>query len=712
MHITLSNFSARTLEIDTKNHTYLTKIIKHEITTRDDIQHHTIPRWKQDRELLTVPFTTRILDEIPLTAILKESFTPEHLPNGVFENNNLPLIVFANTHTIGSMLFNVKHNLKDMTMSQLQDVDHMSCDCHKPEYKPFINDKLKHVASCDLNFVRDPPLRHAMDHGTKFRPTMTHYTQKVEMWLNKDIHISATGTFAQHLKPRHPNPPNDLTNKTSHPHKITDPSHLKPAKAETLGLIYLAIDNYIKKLAHKEEMDPDMFNQFRNTFMTHLETYLDRIKSIDSHPIENTPIPHKAILNLRKKWTITSCDKLSQTYCILCPKLTMQWLIKEHFPEGMDTPGNDPTYQQLNTSQETELTRLSKLQHNLGMVWKPQHTPKPIPGSTEPPPKPEPTLGEPAITVKQHKTPPKPRTLVDCSSFILRPLSLLVTNALAALEPVLKHLWQKTFGALPHELQPLFPILTSSYDIPGIVERVNRHMSHKQDYTCRKTTADCTQMYTKIPIEDCLQQHYQLIDKCFEIQNSDEYKEHGGYTVPTDDPAYHRRAVGVQINRTKSSNAGIMVGQQKGRWNWVYRSDLHKNATLPNGKLKAKGQYEFFVSCHLLKKWLRLLLNNVIISFGQDIVLKQRIGLPMGIAPAVFCANYYCFAYEFEFFKQLIDQRHHPLLQEFCFYSRYVPPNVLSKCPSLRCHAGCSLRRFKCFLNACTGSRGRTPRKP
>ena len=210
-------------------------------------------------------------------------------------------------------------------------------------------------------------------------------------------------------------------------------------------------------------------------------------------------------------------------------------------------------------------------------------------------------------------------------------------------------------------------------------------MSHKQDYTCRKTTADCTQMYTKIPIEDCLQQHYQLIDKCFEIQNSDEYKEHGGYTVPTDDPAYHRRAVGVQINRTKSSNAGIMVGQQKGRWNWVYRSDLHKNATLPNGKLKAKGQYEFFVSCHLLKKWLRLLLNNVIISFGQDIVLKQRIGLPMGIAPAVFCANYYCFAYEFEFFKQLIDQRHHPLLQEFCFYSRYVDDilslrnNVLEK---------------------------------
>ena len=46
----------------------------------------------------------------------------------------------------------------------------------------------------------------------------------------------------------------------------------------------------------------------------------------------------------------------------------------------------------------------------------------------------------------------------------------------------------------------------------------------------------------------------------------------------------------------------------------------------------------------------------------------------MGIAPAVFCANFYCYTYELDFFHQLITpgNTQYTLLSEFRLYSRYV----------------------------------------
>jgi hypothetical protein len=50
----------------------------------------------------------------------------------------------------------------------------------------------------------------------------------------------------------------------------------------------------------------------------------------------------------------------------------------------------------------------------------------------------------------------------------------------------------------------------------------------------------------------------------------------------------------------------------------------------------------------------RLLCNNSYVRFG-DTYFKQTKGIPMGINPAVFMANYYLFFYEFTFVKQLVD---------------------------------------------------------
>jgi len=49
-----------------------------------------------------------------------------------------------------------------------------------------------------------------------------------------------------------------------------------------------------------------------------------------------------------------------------------------------------------------------------------------------------------------------------------------------------------------------------------------------------------------------------------------------------------------------------------------------------------------------------LILRNAYVAFGQK-VFRQVTGIPMGVNPGVFVANYYLFAYEFDFVKQLVD---------------------------------------------------------
>lgn len=51
---------------------------------------------------------------------------------------------------------------------------------------------------------------------------------------------------------------------------------------------------------------------------------------------------------------------------------------------------------------------------------------------------------------------------------------------------------------------------------------------------------------------------------------------------------------------------------------------------------------------------INLLVQNSYVRFGASLFHQTR-GIPMGINPAVFMANYYLFHYEFRFVKQLAD---------------------------------------------------------
>jgi len=71
------------------------------------------------------------------------------------------------------------------------------------------------------------------------------------------------------------------------------------------------------------------------------------------------------------------------------------------------------------------------------------------------------------------------------------------------------------------------------------------------------------------------------------------------------------------------------------------------------GTHRMKGKFYVFDLQHA-QCLIRLLCENSYVRFGDNYFHQDK-GIPMGINPAVYMANYYLFAYEYMFLQQLVD---------------------------------------------------------
>ena len=90
-----------------------------------------------------------------------------------------------------------------------------------------------------------------------------------------------------------------------------------------------------------------------------------------------------------------------------------------------------------------------------------------------------------------------------------------------------------------------------------------------------------------------------------------------------------------------------------------------------NGKLEGLG-FEFCLNRDQLVCWLKTVIENTYITIGKDIVLHQSKGLPMGIPPAVWMAQIFCFMAEIRFMRRLLRAQRFDIIDSFRFTSRYV----------------------------------------
>ena len=83
--------------------------------------------------------------------------------------------------------------------------------------------------------------------------------------------------------------------------------------------------------------------------------------------------------------------------------------------------------------------------------------------------------------------------------------------------------------------------------------------------------------------------------------------------------------------------------------------------------------YKVFVDELTVCRWIDYLVNNQYLMVGEDVLVKQIIGIPMGTNCAVFLANLYLFGYELDFVTRgASDIAHHPMLKRFRRTRRFI----------------------------------------
>ena len=244
--------------------------------------------------------------------------------------------------------------------------------------------------------------------------------------------------------------------------------------------------------------------------------------------------------------------------------------------------------------------------------------------------------------------------LACCSNYVLAPLGRYLSCVLTLFTPILKRIWEDVFkGKLPPgHATPTFPILNQSTDVTAMVRALNRSIPERQQRDKVSWAAyDVEKMYTNI---DSLG----LKTACGGLR-----KEVFKYLAdhPKD---------GKQLEY-------ILVTLLKGESRFAHERPCDRDAAggveqnRHTGKL-GNSEFDFCIDEEILGRWTDIIVDNIYISIGTDIVLKQVIGIPIGIQPGVFFANFYMFYYELDFARRAVALRKFDIIAHFRVTGRFV----------------------------------------
>lgn len=159
-----------------------------------------------------------------------------------------------------------------------------------------------------------------------------------------------------------------------------------------------------------------------------------------------------------------------------------------------------------------------------------------------------------------------------------------------------------------------------------IINRFNRGRNVRDKFKRPNLcTYDFTTMYTSIDLEDLKNRLGSLVENIFE-----------------------RRGHGNRFLRI----------DKNGEFSWESRNNRKENG-------------DMILEPNKIKEMINYLVDNTYVKFAGKI-WKQNIGIPMGTNCAGFMANIYCFTYELEFIKRLVDKGDHEMLNKFLYTGRYI----------------------------------------
>ena len=232
----------------------------------------------------------------------------------------------------------------------------------------------------------------------------------------------------------------------------------------------------------------------------------------------------------------------------------------------------------------------------------------------------------PAILGKLHKSPIKFRFLACSAAYELKHLSIWLSRAFSFLSTDFHRLWKNALQVEGHCFKHHLPwVCSDSKVIPTMINHLNRSIPLAERHKpVLLQSFDFSKMYTNINLEDLKNRLNVLFKKVFEKSNKL-----------------------LLVSKVGSESC----------WSRVRKEDTTS------------------LKCFDLEKitsWLNFLVDNIYMKFGSDVVVRQRIRIPMGTNCAVFLANYYLFTFELEFIQKLVAANRFDLISNFVLSKRYI----------------------------------------
>jgi hypothetical protein len=261
----------------------------------------------------------------------------------------------------------------------------------------------------------------------------------------------------------------------------------------------------------------------------------------------------------------------------------------------------------------------------------------------------QPKLAYAAVLVKMHKDPFAFRFLASCANYNLKKLGAWVTALCRGLETGVQTLWDKQIsrGGLKGVGMDKVFFVRNSYSVVDLMKRFNVDKVSPQEFhtTGGVTSKDCTRMYSHMPQDD-------LKDRLKNLVLRDIWELHykPGRTNISYDEACTSRPDRLPVLKVYKQ-----VGHKSTWYDTLQKAKYDLRRWLVDGsEMEGKDQKGEFLVFTLAdaQLFLDILIDNAFVQ-GFKLLFQQVTGIPMGISPGVYLANFYLFTFELQFLTQL-----------------------------------------------------------
>lgn len=567
--------------------------------------HRPAPFTHRNRKLFVCSYWTTVFDKLDFLAAFQTAATL--LPED--KRSELPVVGFKYGDPLGLMFCNHATLAKHLTASGLQKIMTTPCCCERHSQwfadHGFVADSTSHILTCSaevLKFYTGCPqgLIDLFAYGPKHRPEMFEVTMSPAV---REAIVDSLEVGFNYFLQR----PNS--------------AGYSNFCIEALRLLQLQLqgpafrDGQVFKNEHKPHEPGTEFVPWLNTYY---------------------PWLHK----LQHDFVVTTADKLANNYVVVCKKHYIASLLQDltngQFYTEVTAAATHPDI--LHTVAQTLLGRVSDQQTGVADMYYTCTTTATLLELLK-------VVPYEAALVKLHKQPVALRFLACSGTNGLKKPAVWLTALFKCLHPDLHTKWTNLLlqAGLDWTDPPWYA--TRSAQVVDVVRRLNSYNMSLDDFQAGHGWHgyDVVRLYTNIDLQDLISKLSTVLDWAWAC-----------HTTTGVDPVvlvFHDTFHGCKWYDDISVVYDPIRGYGAAG---AYDSNMGKGMYNSRcGKDPVKGKFYVFSKSHATAV-LRLLVENSYVRFGHR-VFKQTRGIPMGINPAVYMANYYLFYYEFTFIKQLVD---------------------------------------------------------